>query len=296
MKFMKYFLFLITIIITAIILWGMNRGFDISDEGFYLLHYQDSYYAPFDIHLFYKIVKWVFGFVDLTIINLRVIRLILIFLSGTIFTIGLMEWTKDKRVSVTNMNNASVFLFILLGCLISYGMFPQSLSYDSMNSFIFITSAGLFFYAMRDYDNQNKIRYFIPFFIIGFLLSLQVFIKVPSFLLLFVSYIVLILLMRGFSPGYKVLLLLILFSGFAAGLILYNYFVENILISYNGFRSAQFIVQSLDSGYKYSDLFINILRASWQIGILIIISLILSGLFFILRRAFRTSGNKFLSG
>ena len=86
--FLTWVLFILTTIIGGIIIWGMNKGFDITDEGYYLLSYQKEFVSDIDVRFHQNIVKLIFFWIDLNTINVRIIRFCLTIFSSLIFSFG----------------------------------------------------------------------------------------------------------------------------------------------------------------------------------------------------------------
>jgi len=84
---------LLSFILEIIILvWGINKGFDFTDEGYYILGYQQGQEIGFCVSFFHLIIRKVFAWLSLDVIDTRSIRLVLTILSSLFFSIGLWQW------------------------------------------------------------------------------------------------------------------------------------------------------------------------------------------------------------
>ena len=76
----KKFVFPISLLVfTSIVVWGLNKGFDLTDEGYYLLGLKEGQDLGNDLSSFHIVIKTIFFWLNLNIINVRIIRIILLF-------------------------------------------------------------------------------------------------------------------------------------------------------------------------------------------------------------------------
>ena len=89
-KIIRYLILSSFIVIFSMIVWGINKGFDITDEGFYILGFQSDQECGYTIITnFQRIVKTFFSFITLDILNVRILRFVLHLLSTLIFSIAI---------------------------------------------------------------------------------------------------------------------------------------------------------------------------------------------------------------
>ena len=60
----KYSVYLITLIVMCVLIWGLNKGFDITDEGFYLLGFQENQELGISMIKFHHLIKPLFCWLD----------------------------------------------------------------------------------------------------------------------------------------------------------------------------------------------------------------------------------------
>ncbi len=128
-QLMPRFLLFLSFLATAIIVAAINRGFDFSDEGLYLLltdPMQENYDGLFLYDLFFKLLHKLLG-VEFGIQGLRLIRL----LSMGIGALALVYFWKNIKMDSTL--SLEIFLISFLGLLSGYSFLPPSLSYNSIS-------------------------------------------------------------------------------------------------------------------------------------------------------------------
>ena len=80
----------------SVVIWGLNKGFDITDEGYYLLGYQDGQEIGYSPSGFQYVIRGFFGWMALDIINVRILRLIISLISVLLLTIALKDRITNK--------------------------------------------------------------------------------------------------------------------------------------------------------------------------------------------------------
>jgi hypothetical protein len=234
-KILKYIFLSTFISLLLIIIWGINKGFDITDEGFYILGYQSDQESGITIVTnFQRIIKHFFGVISLDIINVRILRLVLQILSTAIFSYALKVWI-DKKVDFIY-----VFSLLGIGSLLSFGFGPQSLSYNSLLSICIISAFSFLLLGIKAEKFNTRLFYLL---ITGILLSLSTFIKPPAGVI--VSIALLIFYFSIGPSGYR--------TKFAnTGYVLLG--VSLMTIYYFSF------IQSFDSFYKSFTITLDVLN------------------------------------
>lgn len=111
------------------ILFGINRGFDFSDEGLYVLladPAQQNIGGIFNYDLFFKLFYKISG-IQFGVVGLRVIRLLSYFLAAFALAVFWKNINNHPRISLP------IFLLSLAGLFAGYGFLPPSLSYNSIS-------------------------------------------------------------------------------------------------------------------------------------------------------------------
>ncbi|PZX49781.1 hypothetical protein LV84_04173 [Algoriphagus ratkowskyi] len=107
----------------------MNRGFDFSDEGLYVLladPNQQNLGGIFNYDFFFKLIHLATG-LEFGIVGLRALRLLGYFLAA----FGLVVFWKN--IYPTQKLTIPVFILSLAGLFAGYGFLPPSLSYNSIS-------------------------------------------------------------------------------------------------------------------------------------------------------------------
>ncbi len=181
-------LMLITVVFLA---WASDRGFDITDEGFYLLAGQfPEEFLP-RTSSFYIYSSVIQKQLNNDVVWLRLIGLSLILASSLLLHIGCFKllsfldkaWSEHIRVKICTL------LFILSGGLVYYAWFLCTPSYNLWNAFGLTGSCGLFFIGLATIKSHKSfLGSGVQFFLAGLLVGLSLLVKWPTGVILFFLY------------------------------------------------------------------------------------------------------------
>jgi hypothetical protein len=169
-----------TLLGVAIILAGINRGFDISDEGLYVLladPRQQNLAGIFNYDLFFKAIYRLSGY-SFTVVELRVVRLLSYFMAA--FALASF-W---KNISGQSKIRQEIFWLSCLGLFSGYAFLPSTLSYNSLT--VVLTSFWLFLISKE----QKTLPTIL---LLGLLIAGWVYVKI-SLVLVFLPLTVVILI------------------------------------------------------------------------------------------------------
>jgi len=175
---LRAMLYTINLVILGLLIININRGFDITDEGYYLLRFQKEYNPILEIALDTYLYKLIFFWLTPTIIKLRILRIVLTILSSGYFLYQFSNYLKIRKISV----NRPVFINLgILTALLSFSFLPYSLSYNSIQQILLFFSIGLLFH----YYNTRKVLKPIYSFLLGCCLFLMIMPKLSSIVIIF---------------------------------------------------------------------------------------------------------------
>lgn len=168
---MPRYLLPIVFISTAIIIAGINRGFDFSDEGLYVFladPVQANHGGIFNYDLFFKLINSLFG-IEFGITELRFIRLFSYFAGAWALAVFWRNINSEKSIS------PEIYLLAVLGLFAGYGFLPPSLSYNSISVVL-----ACFWLSMV----SKKEKQWSDQLILGFILGLIFYVKITTCLIL----------------------------------------------------------------------------------------------------------------
>lgn len=143
------------LVILAMVAWGLNKGFDLSDEGLHthLLAYPTEAGKRGGY-------QWFFSWMHLGILQAKALRMVLMLASTGVFTWGMMAWmrTNDYFEQRTTLYNwLTVLAFIGIGTFVNYSQQPRTLSYNTLTLVLMQAIAGLFLYANALYQQRRSV-------------------------------------------------------------------------------------------------------------------------------------------
>lgn len=170
--------------VVFVLIWGINKGFDLSDEGLYML----NFLYPNETAPYWKygvLFNQIFGWLDFQVIEYRALRLVLTLFSTWVLTWGFWHWMKNNTFfnSKFQFSRLGIFAFLSLGSLVGYSFGPQTLSYNSLLNIDLQFILGLFFYYLFANQKHQKIKAWASLSGIGFILMLMFFTKFSAAIL-----------------------------------------------------------------------------------------------------------------
>lgn len=237
--------------ITGMLLWALPRGFDITDEGFYLLNYRypGEYEASFtDFHL---LVAQLFGLVDKQIVTYRLIGLLGQILGAGTFGLSLAAWLRQALPQGPRrwLTQPSLVVgCVLVGQWLAISIMPRTISYNGLNTLFLLLSTAA---VLRTLAHGPAGSAWLV--IAGFAIGLDVFVKVSTAILLLGSLLLLLAWCwrrAGLPAGLRALVWLVV--GLTIGMELYFLRVQPATVWWHTFNQEMTMLRG--QGYGTSDL------------------------------------------
>jgi hypothetical protein len=236
-----------------LLIWGLNKGFDTTDEGFSLLLFQDNQEAFYSTTYFFNIIKYTLGhFFNLNVINIRITRLVFMFITSFLisrYLLMMVVTEKNERF----LHSIIYFLLSFIGLSIGYTFGPAALSYNHIAVFLLFIS---FVFSAFALEPRVKPSVSILFLLIsGVCTSFVLFTKFSSFFIfLFFQFLVLLV---SFKRERRILLIFFI-VGLASGFGYYFTFAGNFGFFYSDFIKGIELLQS--AGYESKTIYQKLLR------------------------------------
>ncbi|MCX7890841.1 MAG: hypothetical protein N2544_00545 [Burkholderiales bacterium] len=211
---------------TAAVIAFSGRGFDVSDEGFYLLTSQfpeDIRASPNLAHYYTRVLYLLAGG---SVPGMRLAGLMVLAASAAMFAAGCARALAALRPAADPWPARAVWLaFITLGALLYYTWVPYTPSYNLVNSAALNTAAGLGLWALAAYMNRDRTRAAgLAAAAAGFAVGVAFFAKFPTGISAFAGTVVLLLAWPGLATRVRVRAAC-LFAAGAAGAALMHFTV-----------------------------------------------------------------------
>lgn len=165
-----------------VVLWGVNRGFDLGDGGFFLLNLNQPAESP-PLFEFYKLLLLFDPPLRFGPIGARTLRIAAEALGTVALVHGVFRWTKGRLPHAAAAGFSWLLLVTGLGSLLSVA--AREFGYnDATNLLVFTACACLFRLLAVTAGPAAQTRRWLLAATAGFLLGLQLFVKYPATLLL----------------------------------------------------------------------------------------------------------------
>lgn len=169
----------LTISILTILIWGLNKGFDLTDEGYIMMGNS----MPMHIQptgLFQSMLHQLFGWLSPGILFYRWLRLVLVVSASLFLSIEFIKYFNhilSEKLEI--QHQILVFASLLLGSCMSYSIFENNISYNALSLVIALLATGLIFRAFRLQTLKNT-----DLLIFGLITATQFIVKFPTAILL----------------------------------------------------------------------------------------------------------------
>lgn len=221
---------LLVLIEVVFLIWTFDKGLDLTDEGFYLLsatHPEDVLISFSSFHwLTYPIFKLVRG----DIFSFRLVNLILLLLSVTVFWFGILGSLKQIMIyRLTFHDSIAMYLFLVIGGLATYSWTLRTPSYNSLSVIGTYITLGLFFSTLLVAENDKYKKYCVDLTSAigtGISISLIFFSKSTTAITITAIIVFITMLWKLLSIHRRLLILLGLGLGITLGLVFYFEFLQ----------------------------------------------------------------------
>ena len=219
----------------------LNRGFELSDEGYYL--YLSNYYNPISYNVSaFGILNKLACFGDATLINLRLAKLLYQLIAVLFFAWSLLKYLKFKNIILDLKQKAFVFIIISVTSFGHYDYLPMTLSY---NSWSLILALSCFALIVLEFTITSKSINILTSMAIGFLCFALFLTKLPNGIIMMCLYGMFNLFYIKKNTILKVV-------GFVAG-VFASYLIilknsENLFAIIENYRITLFDVKHAESG------------------------------------------------
>lgn len=182
-------LLLVAVAKLAILLWSADKGFEMTDEGYYLLWFHSSHlYAP-DMHLnYFYLVQMLFSWVDWDITAMRIGGIITEI--GAVLALG-FGVAKYLKARVPQLYSPAFVTALVVGgfAAIFTAEHPRSLSYDSVTHLLMGIGGGMLLLWASWNEKPKPWQSMLFFVVLGLVLASQLLVKFSSAILLSVLWV-----------------------------------------------------------------------------------------------------------
>jgi hypothetical protein len=164
------------LIIIGCIIHYSNRGFELSDEAYYL--YLSNYYKPTSYNVSaFGLLNQLACFGHATLINLRLAKLIYQLIAVLFFVWSLLRYFNFKSIVLDTKQKAFVFIIIVVTSFGHYDYLPMTLSYNSWSLILMLMCFG---FILTEFTTSLKSIAILTSLSVGFLCFSMFLAKLPN--------------------------------------------------------------------------------------------------------------------
>lgn len=220
-----YVMLLLSAIKLGIQLWGANKGFDIWDEGLYILmlNFFDQY--PTEPHNYYSyVMAALIPLKEYGILPLRYLAIGTETLATLFFAYSMHRFFSYRAATAMKFffPITPLVLFTFFGAAF-LSVYPRAFSYNDFSYFSTLAISGavmLYFSGVNPLKKYSQLGGLLLLFFIGAILGAQLVVKFSTCILLFAWVLLFIWLFSNQPKRFIIALVLALFAGFASFLYL----------------------------------------------------------------------------
>lgn len=273
---------------TLFMVWAIQRGLNVTDEGMYLLSSQSPVDVKFGLTSYHLYTSLIFHSVGQNIIAFRFVRLVMDIFAGTVLFIGLNRFITQhfNNSHDTIIDKASKISLLILGAMFAYFWFLPTPSYNSINSFALTVSSGLLLLLSVEtekYATNNTQKTWLFLFMVGLCIGLSFFVKFTTGVLLFIVFSFYIAINTRLNIQIKFNRILIILAGISSWAFLHFTFIQSPVLWWQYFVNGMQLTAAMSAGYDASSLtryFHEIVRLGksalydfWALHLLILLGL-----------------------
>lgn len=233
-------LFLLKLIIVR---WSLDKGIDLTDEGWFLLNYNFPAEDKAPISQVHHILNLWFPFLEFNIKNVRILRLFFEVLGALILSAGTLYFLKKKGSLLSRKTILFVVFFTLTGFYTS--AFSRNVGYYELTAFLLSVSLGIYFlqYHQRQW-------YWVMF--LGFIQPWVFFCKFSSGVISLLFFLILLIVEKTQIKG-----VVLYFIGASLSVLIY-FFAQGLSLEIwltnfeSGLESASLL------GYSINELIVRV--------------------------------------
>jgi len=159
----------------AAVVWALDRGFEIGDEGVFLLSLNDPGSAPPNF-AFYRLLELLEPRPHFDVLTARVIRVGVELGATILLAASVLRWARRGPLVGASVRALPFYLLSLTGALLSVG--SRSVSYNDITNLCLFSAAGCFF-LLATAGTSMPARHGAAV-LMGLLVGFQLFVKWPA--------------------------------------------------------------------------------------------------------------------
>lgn len=221
-RIIQFFYAISTMSSLFFLLWTLNKGFDYTDEGMYLLVAQNPNDINVSDSMFFKITSLLYKASFHNIVIFRVFGLIILLASSFLLYIGISKYIGSLYLKDHFWKDYDILLLTINGTLLYYVLLPDP-SYNLLNVILIYSGMGLSLIILaRANPFQFGIQSILPPLFLGWVVTLDFFFKFPSSILLMTLIISIFIIKKKNYP------LLFLLLGSILSILSYFFFIQDL--------------------------------------------------------------------
>lgn len=168
----------LSLILAILLIWSANKGFDFTDESYYILMLTQPENSG-NVFYYHYVIDFLFGWLNPGLVGYRLVRLFLIIMVSVYLGRVLNLWSKKIGDNDSGLisGNWAWFLITFVGLSLSYSIYPQCLSYNSLSVILLALILGRLLSFSIHFESDGSGMHCFNSFILGLLCLMLFFTK-----------------------------------------------------------------------------------------------------------------------
>jgi len=164
----------------AIVLWHLRQGFNLTDEGYYLLGSRHPEDVRLTLTSFHQVIGRMAGLTNLTIVQYRMVAVLLI-LSSSVALGSATAWAWFEDAPGRPVAMARAALWAALGGMVYFTWGARGLSYNTLNTALCYLECGLLIVCSATAQRySSRVPFVALYLLVGLLLGIHSLVKAPT--------------------------------------------------------------------------------------------------------------------
>lgn len=275
------------------VLWALDRGFEIGDEGYNLLNLNHPKDAPV-VFQFYRLLTPFGDGLRFGVVDARILRLAAELLGSLALLSGVLAWARARVFTRGQSERLGFALLCLMGALLGTG--SRSLTYNDVTNFCSYAAFGALFYlASLPAGDDARRRRTLAALAAGFSNGLQLGVKFPTALALaLLAAFAIGVVFRWLAPRERLRVAAVYAGGVVLAIALYLGASGGLGPTLAELRVMPEVARN--TGYDPLDLLLFYAKGEVVTAIHVVVVAVIFGVVFALLRAVRAAHDRAVAG
>ena len=250
-----------------------NKGFEMSDETFYLHFTQNIDYSVYLTQNF-GILNKLACFGKISLINLRIAKLIYQLIAILIFSYSLLNYFKSKKIVLSSCHQLLIIIILCMSSFVNYDYLPMALSYNTWTLILGLLGFSIILIELTKTTAKAQL---VGSFSMGFVVFGLFLVKFPNAIIMFAIYCFVNLFYNKNNWGIRSIAF---FTGIVFSFFILLHNMNSLLQIIENYKAVLFDIKYISPNSYFIQLInfwnicVNMGYIKWMLGVILLTALI----------------------